>query len=92
MAYVTLEEAKKHLNIDADFTDDDDYVTSLISAAEKVVALDICVPLEELEEEPGEKFPLPSARPYCSWSETTTSAAKASYSGRWSTRPPRTSI
>ena len=58
MAYVTLEEAKKHLNIDADFTDDDDYVTSLISAAEKVVALDICVPLEELEEEPG-KIPAP---------------------------------
>ncbi len=55
MAYVTLKEARKQVNIDDDdFTDDDDYLTSLISVAEEVVAMDICVPLEELEDEQGE--------------------------------------
>jgi DNA packaging protein, QLRG family len=28
--FVTLKEAKKHLNIDDDFTDDDAYITTLI--------------------------------------------------------------
>mgnify|MGYP000858565357 FL=1 len=28
--FVTLNEAKKHLNIDDGFTDDDDYITTLI--------------------------------------------------------------
>ncbi len=35
--YVTLDEAKKHLNIDADFTDDDAYITSLIEVSEDSV-------------------------------------------------------
>ncbi len=48
-AYITLEEAKKHLNIEPDFTDDDAYITSLVEAAEIVVAEDICTPLYETE-------------------------------------------
>ena len=35
--YVTVAEAKKHLNIDTSFTDDDTYIGGLISVAENVV-------------------------------------------------------
>lgn len=35
--YVTLNHAKKHLNIDESFKDDDSYIISLILAAEKAV-------------------------------------------------------
>lgn len=35
--YITVDKAKKHLNIDADFIDDDNYITSLIEVAENVV-------------------------------------------------------
>lgn len=53
MAYITLEEAKRHLNIEADFTGDDSYITTLIDAAEGKVAEDILRPLEELEDGQG---------------------------------------
>ena len=53
MAYITLEEAKRHLNIEADFTDDDSYITTLIDAAEGKVAEDILRPLAELEDGQG---------------------------------------
>lgn len=36
--YLTLDDAKKHLNIDADFTDDDAYITALIGVSEDAVA------------------------------------------------------
>lgn len=58
MAYITLETAKKHLNIEAEFTDDDEYIASLIEAAEGVVAQDICMPLREVEEDAG-RLPAP---------------------------------
>ena len=35
--YVTLEQAKKHLNIDSDFNEDDDYIRQLINVAEIAV-------------------------------------------------------
>jgi len=35
--FITLEEAKKHLNIDSDFTEDDTYITNLINVAEIAV-------------------------------------------------------
>lgn len=35
--YLTLDKAKKHLNIDTDFVDDDNYITSLIEVAENAV-------------------------------------------------------
>lgn len=49
MAYITLELAKKHLNIEQEYTEDDSYITILIGAAENVVSKDICEPLAELE-------------------------------------------
>lgn len=54
MACITLAEAKRHLNIEGDFEDDDQYISSLIAVAQEVVAQDICVPLAELEGETGE--------------------------------------
>lgn len=39
--YITLEEAKKHLNIDTDFTDDDAYITTLIAVSEDAVSKNI---------------------------------------------------
>ena len=36
--YVTLNLVKKHLNIDDSFTEDDNYITSLIKVAEDAVA------------------------------------------------------
>lgn len=56
--YISLEEAKKHLNIEPEFADDDDYIESLVDAAEVVVAEDICAPLCEMEDERG-KIPSP---------------------------------
>lgn len=35
--FLTVAEVKKHLNIDAGFTEDDDYIQSLIDVAEAVV-------------------------------------------------------
>lgn len=37
MNYLNLEQLKKHLNIDADFTDDDAYIESLGEVAESIV-------------------------------------------------------
>lgn len=54
MAYVTLQDIKKQCNVDDDFTDDDNYLTLLGAAAQKVVENDICYSLEELEDENGE--------------------------------------
>lgn len=36
--YVTLEEAKRHLQIDSEYDGDDSYINSLIEAAEAAVA------------------------------------------------------
>lgn len=46
--YITLQEAKKHLQIDWDFTDDDSYIISLIQVAEEVVAQHLGIALKEL--------------------------------------------
>jgi len=43
--YVTLDEMKKHLNVD--FTDDDDYITSLISVGEASVEKAIQHPITD---------------------------------------------
>lgn len=58
MAYVTLEQAKRHLIVDESYTDDDTYIEQLIDAAEAVVAKDICDVLERLEDKQG-KIPAP---------------------------------
>lgn len=59
--YVSLEEARKHLNIEPDFTDDDDYIKDLIDSAELVVEKDICVSLAEVEVTEG-RIPPPLKR------------------------------
>lgn len=53
MAYLTLEEIHKHLNIDSDFTDDDTYLESLAEAAEQTISKYIDYPLSQLEDENG---------------------------------------
>lgn len=41
--YITLDEAKKQLNVETDFTEDDSYITSLIEVAEAKVAAELCL-------------------------------------------------
>lgn len=38
MNYTNLTDAKKHLNIEPEFTDDDSYITSLLNVAELAVS------------------------------------------------------
>lgn len=46
--YITLQEAKKHLQIDTDFTADDGYIIALIQVAEDSVAQHLDIALREL--------------------------------------------
>ena len=46
--YATLEMAKKHLNIEDGFVDDDRYIDSLISVAEERVAAELCISVEDM--------------------------------------------
>lgn len=64
MSYVSLELAKKHLIIDSDFNDDDEYIAILIEAAEKTVSEDICEDLKDLEDGEG-KIPAPLLYAIC---------------------------
>jgi hypothetical protein len=54
MEYLFLDEIKKHLNIDEDFTDDDEYLESLATASEDVVSKYIDYPLVQLEGADGD--------------------------------------
>lgn len=51
MTYLTLEEIKKHLNIDTAFEDDDNYLQALGTASEEVVSRHIDEPLSLLEDD-----------------------------------------
>lgn len=51
--FITLEEIKKHLNIDQDFTDDDELLESLIDTAENAVAIHIDRSLCDIADENG---------------------------------------
>lgn len=53
MNYLTLEDIKKHLNLDTEFIDDDAYLTALAEASEEVVAKYIDYPLSQLEDAEG---------------------------------------
>lgn len=54
MAYISLELAKKHLNLEPDFVDDDTLIMQYTTAAEMTVLLDVnASSFEELETEPG---------------------------------------
>ena len=46
--YITLKEAKKHLIIDDDFREDDDYITFLIQVSEDAVANHLNVAFKDL--------------------------------------------
>lgn len=46
--YTTLEKIKKHLNIEADYTADDEYLLDLYEVAEKTVECHLDIPLEDL--------------------------------------------
>lgn len=59
MAYVELQLAKKHLNVEESFTEDDEYIECLIEAAEAVVEKDICEELKALSGEDGKSLPAP---------------------------------
>ena len=48
--YVNLEQVKKHLNIDASFTDDDSYISDLITVAEDAVSQHLDITLKDLVE------------------------------------------
>ena len=48
--YITIEKAKKHLNIDLDFIEDDNYIQHLIEVAETVVERHIGYNLAEKAE------------------------------------------
>ena len=46
--YITVDEAKKQLNIDDSFRDDDNYISSLISVSEDAVAKHLDIALDDL--------------------------------------------
>lgn len=58
MAYVSVDTLKHHLNIDAEFTEDDEYLAILEDVAEKTVARNICCVLADMEDGEG-KIPSP---------------------------------
>ena len=53
MNYVTLNEAKKHLLVDSSFTEDDNYIMSLIQVSEDSVQQHLNFSLSDLEDEGG---------------------------------------
>jgi len=48
MAYLSIEEAKDHLNLDSNFTEDDRYVESLINVAESSIEWNLGISLANL--------------------------------------------
>ena len=48
--YVTLQQAKRHLNIDDSFKDDDNYILGLINVAEDAVAKNEDIALKDMIE------------------------------------------
>lgn len=46
--YITVDEAKKHLNIDNSFMDDDNYISGLILVAEDAVSKHLDIALDDL--------------------------------------------
>lgn len=57
--YIQLDEAKKHLNIEDDFTEDDEYIMSLISVAESAVRVHINDDFETIADKNGGCLPAP---------------------------------
>ena len=57
--YITLELAKKHLNIEPDYHDDDQYIVGLIDAAEQAVRVHVNDDFETIAEKNGGCIPTP---------------------------------
>lgn len=57
--YIPLELAKKHLNIESDFTDDDGYIMGLIDVAIQAVRVHCNEDLDVLAENNGGCLPAP---------------------------------
>lgn len=55
--YITVEDIKKHLNIDDDFKGDDEYLAYLITVAEDAVSIHIDRNLSEVADENGGELP-----------------------------------
>lgn len=51
--YITLVEAKEHLNVDADYDGYDQYIEDLILDVEAIVESEICVPIDDILTESG---------------------------------------
>lgn len=52
-AYLNITEVKAHLNVDADYTGDDQYIEDLILDVEEIVESEICMPISEIVTESG---------------------------------------
>ena len=57
--YITLDIAKKHLNLESSFTEDDEYIIMLIEAAEQSVEVHMNEKLEDVAEKFGGSVPTP---------------------------------
>jgi hypothetical protein len=57
--YIELDIAKKHLNIEPDFTEDDEYILGLIAAAEQAVRVHVNEDFDILAEKNGGCLPAP---------------------------------
>lgn len=58
MTCIPLELAKKHLNLDEDFTEDDEYILGLVAAAKGAVEKALNASLDRLAEENGGEVPM----------------------------------
>lgn len=56
---ITLAEAKKHLNLESDFTEDDNYISDLIGVAEQAVEKHVNVAFTQLASDGGGTLPAP---------------------------------
>lgn len=58
MTCIPLELAKKHLNLDEDFTEDDEYILGLVGAAKGAVERALNASLDRLAKENGGEVPM----------------------------------
>ena len=58
MTCIPLELVKKHLNLDDDYTEDDEYILGLIGAAKGAVEKALNASLDRLAEENGGEVPM----------------------------------
>ena len=59
MDYLTLAQIKKHLNIDTQFTEDDEYIESLAEVAEQIVAQHLKQDLAVIASDYNDNLPKP---------------------------------